>query len=30
MENHENVLVYAHISSGKTIVAEYAIKNQKI
>ena len=29
-ENHENVLACAHISSGKTIVAECAIKNQKI
>ena len=25
VENHENVLVCAHTSSGKTIVAEYGI-----
>ena len=29
MENHENVLVCAHRSSGKTIVAECAIKKSK-
>ncbi len=29
VENHENVLVCAHTSSGKTIVAEYAIAKSK-
>ena len=29
VENHENVLICAHTSSGKTLVAEYAIAKTK-